>query len=203
MEFLTKVIYKGSSPHAEDVVKILESLPKIKLNHSFYNVVGMKNILQACENTQIPLELRIRVIEMIGPLIQLGQTGEGEDFSHEIFLTLLSFATVHNNEEELSAFQTEVLEQLVTYLTRDQSQESLDEYLLILCTNYFVHTIQVNNLLRFLVQNWQDSKFTPALEKIKAKILNFTEAITQFNDDVLSDKAELNKKKLNAEVFKV
>jgi hypothetical protein len=171
MEFLTKIIAKGSSPHAEDVVKILESLKKIKLNNSFYNAIGLKNVLRACENLQISGELRTRIIQMIGPLIQLGETGVGEkeNFSNDIFLQLLAFATVNNNEDTPSAFQNEIFEQMVTYLTREQDSEALDGFIILLCKNYFENTVQVNNFLRYLVLNWQNSKFSKSLEK-KSKI---------------------------------
>jgi hypothetical protein len=203
MEYLTKNIAKGNNPHAEDIVKILESFKDIKLNNQFHSPIGLNNILQSCQNAQIAPELRTRIIQMIGPLLQILDQGEDKENSHEIFLLLLSFGLVSNNNKELPSFQTELFEQVLSYLARDQSEESLEEYIFILCDNYYDYTLQINNFNKYLVHNWQNSKFSPGLEKNKDKFTLFIKAIVDINDELSLDKVKMNERKLNASVLQV
>jgi len=203
MEYLTKNIAKGSTPHSEDIVKILESCKDIKLDNEFRSRVGLTNILQSCQNAQLAPELRTRIIQMIGPLLQLLDQGSDKCNSHDIFLLLLSFGLVSNNSKDLLSFKTEVFEQLLAYLSRDQSEESLDEYIFIMCDHYCTHTLQTNNFLKYLVHNWQTSKYSSSLEKNKAKFTLFIKAIADINLELLINEDEIKKHKLNASVLEV
>jgi len=201
MEFLTKNIAKGNTQHAEDIVKILESLKNIKLNNPYYGPVAFNNILQACQNPQIAPEIRTRIIQMIGPLIQLLDQHTDKEISRHIFNTLLSFGLVNN--KEITPFQTEIFDQMLTYMFSEESDESLDEYFFILCDSYPDYTLQLNNFLKYLALNWKNSKFSSTLEKNKKKFTLFVEGVRDVNDGILYGSEEMNERKVNKSVLEV